>query len=81
MLPVHNRWRFPGAFRSQNNFKTFVWTIADSDDLFPRHLADTKHFLLYISSPHRGRWSPLEKITHMTLVIMNPWNREEIFQA
>lgn len=67
--------------RTSTHFKTFIWTLADSDDSFPRHLAyhDTRHFLLYTSSPHRERWSPLKEIAHMTVAIMNPWTREEIF--
>ncbi|KAI0255603.1 hypothetical protein BJV78DRAFT_1119377 [Lactifluus subvellereus] len=77
-----------GVFVAPSNhriskFKTFVWTLADSDDTFPTHLInqDTKHFLLYTTSPRRERWKPLEKTTHSAVLIMNPWTRQEIFRA
>ncbi|KAI0256325.1 hypothetical protein BJV78DRAFT_1358290 [Lactifluus subvellereus] len=68
---------------SATEFRTFVWTLADSDDNFPSHLAkqDTRHFIMYTTSPRQERWKPLEKTTHSAVLIMNPWTREEIFQA
>ena len=68
------------------SFKTFVWTLVDSDqskdgvppDLVPH---ETCHYVIYTTSPCKERWSRLHKTTRDMRLIMNPWTKEEILRA
>jgi hypothetical protein len=67
-------------------FKTFVWTLVDSDankEGVPPNLVDhgTRLFVIYTTSPRKERWSRLHKTVRDITMIMNPWTREEIFRA
>ena len=67
-------------------FRTRVWTLVDSDSDtlgVPSRLAvpDTKHLIIFCSSPQSGRWKGLGKTTLSRIAIMNPWTRGEISQA
>jgi hypothetical protein len=77
-----------GVFQVPDNhdmdyFKTFIWTLVDADYGFPKYLItqETMHFIILTSSPRKEWWKPLEKTTEFSRVIMNPWSKEEIFQA
>ena len=66
-----------------NHFKTFVWTLVDSDsaaDGIPPHLVwnRTRLFVIYSTSPTRKRWERLHKTVDDVTVIMNPWTWREI---
>jgi hypothetical protein len=67
-------------------FKTFVWTLVDSDEAkegVPPYLVPhgTRLSVIYTTSPRKERWSRLHKTTRDVRVIMNPWTRKEIFRA
>ena len=69
-----------------NKFKIFVWTLVDSDqakDGVPPQLVEnrTRLFVLYASSPNKGRWKRLHKNVEDVTVIMNPWTWREIRRA
>jgi RHS (Retrotransposon Hot Spot) family protein len=77
-----------GVFRVPDNFnmdffKTFIWTLVDSDDGLPKYLRaqDTMHFIILTSSPRKQRWEALDKTTVLSSVIMNPWSKKEISKA
>lgn len=74
----------PEGYRS-TDLKTRVWTLVDSDRLkgIPPELAvhQTKHLLIFTSSPQSKRWKPLEDNTVCGILIMNPWTRKELLQA
>ena len=64
-------------------FQVFVWTLVDSDyaeDGVPEDLVmrETRHFVIYCTSPSQKRWSRLHKTVHTKTFIMNPWKRKEI---
>ena len=68
------------------DLNTCVWTLVDSNEDntgIPCHLAvhDTRHLIIYCSSPQANRWKPLGKTTSPRVAVMNPWTREEISQA
>lgn len=66
-------------------FRTRVWTLVDADegDRVPEALAvqDTKHMIIFASSPNKDRWKGLTKTTAIAIAIMNPWTRREISEA
>jgi len=67
------------------NFKFFVWTLVDSDfskDGVPENLVmrNTRHFVIYCTSPNRDRWSRLHKTVRDHTFIMNPWKSKEILR-
>ncbi|KAI9442334.1 hypothetical protein H4582DRAFT_2109937 [Lactarius indigo] len=69
-----------------SGFKTRIWTFIDADDSrdgIPDYLAPqmTNHLIILSSPPHRARWVSLTKTTLCSIVIMNPWTREEISKA
>ncbi|KAI9429782.1 hypothetical protein H4582DRAFT_2024671 [Lactarius indigo] len=41
----------------------------------------TNHLIILSSPPHKARWVSLTKTTLCSIVIMNPWTREEISKA
>lgn len=70
----------------ENHFKTFVWTMVDSDpyvDGIPPYLVRnrTRLFVIYASSPTWKRWERLHKTVDDVTVIMNPWTWMEIRRA
>ena len=75
----------PLDFESRH-FKTFVWTLVDTDESqkgVPPILVThgTHHYVIYITPPHKERWSRLHKTARCITVIMNPWTREEILRV
>ncbi|KAI0301474.1 hypothetical protein BC826DRAFT_1183413 [Russula brevipes] len=67
-------------------FYPFIWTFTDADDtsqgvLFSLAEKMSKLFIIYISPPEREQWKNLRKTTSSLTVIMNPWTKDEIFQA
>jgi hypothetical protein len=75
----------PPSFKP-SHFTSFVWTFVDSDearDGVPPQLVPqgTHLYVIYVTSPRTERWSRLHKTTRDSLVIMNPWTRQEIFKA
>ncbi|KAN0127599.1 hypothetical protein V8E53_014577 [Lactarius tabidus] len=66
-------------------FRTRVWTLVDVDegDRVPEFLAvhDTKHMIVFASSPKERRWKRLPKTTACAVAIMNPWTRAEISEV
>lgn len=66
-------------------FRTRVWTLVDSDEsnIFPESLAvpDTKHMIVFVSSPKEERWKGMTQTTTCAVAIMNPWTRREISEA
>ena len=78
-------YKFPPDWE-HHNFCFIIWTLVDSDestDGIPPELVphNTFMFVIYITSPAAERWSRLHKTTQSMYVIMNPWSREEIWQA
>ena len=68
------------------NFKFFVWTLVDSDfskDGVPENLVmrNTRHFVIYCTSPNQDRWSRLHKTVRCHTMIMNPWKKKEIIRV
>ena len=69
-------------------FKSFVWTLVDSDEamegvppyLVPAGPHGTRLFVVFSRrpSPRGERWSRLNKTVRMIVVIMNPWRMKEI---
>ncbi len=76
-------YKVPEEFQ---DFEFFVWTLVDSDyakggileDLV---MQDTRHFLIYCTSPSQDRWSRLHKTVHDDIFIMNPWKSKEILRV
>ncbi|KAN0127602.1 hypothetical protein V8E53_014580 [Lactarius tabidus] len=66
-------------------FRTRVWTLVDADqsECVPESLAvpDTKHMIIFASSPKQERWEGMTKTTNYSVAIMNPWTRAEISEA
>jgi len=66
-------------------FRTFVWTLVDSDEAscIPSHLVahGTRLFVIYSTSPHKERWSRMHKTVRQSIVVMNAWTRKEISYA
>jgi hypothetical protein len=67
-------------------FYPFIWTFIDADDtsqgvLFSLAEKMSRLFNIYVSSPERAQWKNLKKTTSSRTVIMNPWTKDEIFQA
>jgi hypothetical protein len=68
------------------HFKSFVWTLVDSDeatdgvplDLVPH---GTRLFVIFSSSPRGEGWSRLHKTVRTIVVIMNPWTMKEILRV
>jgi hypothetical protein len=59
-----------------HDFEFFVWTLVDSDDAkdgVPEDLVmqDTRHFVIYCTSPSQNRWSRLHKTVRCFTMIMN----------
>jgi hypothetical protein len=46
--------------------------MADTDGTF---------FNIHVSPPQQARWKSLMKSTSTSIVIMNPWTKDEIIQA
>jgi hypothetical protein len=68
------------------HFKTFVWTLVDSDearDGIPPLLIPhgTRLYVTYVTSPASDRWSRMEKTVSLTVAVMNPWTKREIHRA
>ncbi|KAI0297907.1 hypothetical protein BC826DRAFT_967494 [Russula brevipes] len=68
------------------SFRPFIWTFSDANDtldgvLFPIAATSSTLFNIYVTSPERSRWKNLKKATILRTVIMNPWTKDEIFQA
>ncbi len=76
-----------GVYRVPDDFQEFraiVWTLVDADyakDGVPEDLVmrNTRHFVIYCTSPSQKRWSRLHKTVHVK--IFNPWKRNEIFRV
>lgn len=78
-------YEMPPKFQTFN-FLSIVWTLVDSDqnkDGVPPALVahGTSLFVIYSTSPAKERWSRLDKTTHTTRLIMNPWTRKEILRV
>jgi hypothetical protein len=72
----------PYEFRA---FKAFAWTLVDSDesqDGIPEYLVvqNTRHFVIYCTSPNQERWRRLDKTVVFIRLIMNPWKSKEILR-
>ena len=77
-----------GVYESPPDFELFwlkyiTWTMVDSNTGIPRQLIphDTSLFVIYITPPAKQRWSRMDKTVVPTVAVMNPWTREEIYQA
>ena len=76
-------YKVPDEFQA---FQAFVWTLVDSDDSkdgVPEDLVthNTRHFLIYCTSPSQERWRRLHKTVSEEIVIMNPWKSKEILRV
>jgi hypothetical protein len=70
-------------------YKSFVWTLIDSDECesqtcipveFFQH--GSPFFVIYASSPASEKWSRAHKTVSLPkVVVMNPWSRSEIHRA
>lgn len=67
------------------SFRTQVWTLVDVDEgqCVPEFLAvqNTKHMIIFTSSPKEERWHCLTKTTAFAIAIMNPWTKREISEV
>jgi hypothetical protein len=80
-----------GVYQKPDNFlpsyfKTIIWTLVDSDvavNGVPEHLAthDTHHYVVYVTSPAKDRWSRMDKTMNPIVVVMNPWTKKEMHYA
>ncbi|KAI0293194.1 hypothetical protein BC826DRAFT_1015722, partial [Russula brevipes] len=66
-------------------FNSFIWSFSDANDtskgvIFPLGGTDTPFFNIHVSSPQNERWKKLMKYA-LSIVIMNPWTKDEIIQA
>jgi hypothetical protein len=78
-------YEVPAGFKP-SYFKTFVWTLVDSDSSKegpPPLLIDhgTHLYVIYVTSPDKQRWSRMEKTMSRVVVVMDPWTKEEIRYA
>ncbi|KAI0294192.1 hypothetical protein BC826DRAFT_1175473 [Russula brevipes] len=69
-----------------DTFSSFIWTFTDASDThegvpFPMADTDGTFFNIHVSPPQRARWKSLMKSTSTSIVIMNPWTKDEIIQA
>ena len=79
-----------GVYEAPPDFKSidlngFVRTLVDSDPSIsgiPDCLVDceTRHAVIYTTSPCEERWKRLHKTVRDIIIIMNPWYRKEILR-
>jgi len=78
-------YEVPVKFKA-SRFKFFIWTLVDSDyalEGVPHHLItpNTRHFVIYCTSPRNRRWYGMRKTVRNVVVIMNPWKSKEILRV
>ncbi|KAH9993983.1 hypothetical protein BJV77DRAFT_1066973 [Russula vinacea] len=76
----------PVIWRYDSTPYMVVWTLVDSDESnsgVPGNLVqrNRRFFVIYATSPAKGRWSRMPKTTSCIVVVMNPWSRGEIHRA
>ena len=78
-------YEMPADFQ-QANFKSYIWTLVDSDEApegVPPYLVPhrTPLSVVFSTSPCGDKWSRLHKTVRPVVTIMNPWKRKEILRA
>jgi hypothetical protein len=74
-------------YMESTSFRPFIWTFTDANDtldggvLYPIAATSSTLFNIYVTSPEPSRWKNLKKATSPRTVIMNPWTKDEIFEA
>lgn len=73
-------FRAPGTFLS-TQFRGFVWTLVNADENGDGVPDNTRHLVIYTTSPAQSRWARVHKTIMEYLMVMNPWTRKEILRA